>query len=225
MNEVGMGRRPLVAMVAGWFAVVLAVAAITFVVVDRAGRGVGRASAAETVAVVATAVPQGSASHPDADTDALGDAGALDVVAQDHRARTDPPSADPRAHDARAGVDPDAARGRVADGVVHHRRRHRRRDLRGVADLARLDPPARRLALREGVRARWARGGVQDRRARGRDPRVVPGRGPDPRGDLTAGRRPMATGPARARGGDPDARRHPKHCADGWFHTATRVQG
>jgi hypothetical protein len=50
-------------MVAGWFAVVLAVAAITFVVVDRAGRGVGRASAAETVAVVATAVPQGSASR------------------------------------------------------------------------------------------------------------------------------------------------------------------
>ena len=57
-----MGRRPLVAMVAGWFAVVLAVAAITFVVVDRAGRGVGRASAAETVAVVATGVPEGSAS-------------------------------------------------------------------------------------------------------------------------------------------------------------------
>lgn len=58
-----MGRRPLVAMVAGWIAVVLAVAAITFVVVDRAGRGVGRASAAETVAVVATTVPQGSASR------------------------------------------------------------------------------------------------------------------------------------------------------------------
>ena len=58
-----MGRRPLVAMVAGWIAVVLAVAAITFVVVDRAGRGVGRASAAETVAVVATSVPQGSASR------------------------------------------------------------------------------------------------------------------------------------------------------------------
>ena len=58
-----MGRRPLVAMVAGWFAVVLAVAAITFVVVDRAGRGVGRASAAQTVAVVATSVPQGSASR------------------------------------------------------------------------------------------------------------------------------------------------------------------
>jgi cytoskeletal protein RodZ len=57
-----MGRRPLVAMVAGWFAVVLAVAAITFVVVDRAGRGVGRASAAETVAVVATEVPKRSAS-------------------------------------------------------------------------------------------------------------------------------------------------------------------
>ena len=57
-----MGRRPLVAMVAGWFAVVLAVAAITFVVVDRAGRGVGRASAAESVAVVATGVPEASAS-------------------------------------------------------------------------------------------------------------------------------------------------------------------
>jgi hypothetical protein len=58
-----MGRRPLVAMVAGWFAVVLAVAAITFVVVDRAGRGVGRASAAETLAVVSTTVPPGSASR------------------------------------------------------------------------------------------------------------------------------------------------------------------
>jgi hypothetical protein len=58
-----MGRRPLVAMVAGWFAVVLAVAAITFVVVDRAGRGVGRASAAETIAVVSTTVPQSSASR------------------------------------------------------------------------------------------------------------------------------------------------------------------
>jgi hypothetical protein len=58
-----MGRRPLVAMVAGWFAVVLAVAAITFLVVDRAGRGVGRASAAKTVAVVATSVPQESASR------------------------------------------------------------------------------------------------------------------------------------------------------------------
>lgn len=59
----GMGRRPLVAMVAGWFAVVLAVAAITFVVVDRAGRGVGRASAAETLAVASTTVPQSSASR------------------------------------------------------------------------------------------------------------------------------------------------------------------
>ena len=52
MNDVGMGRRPLLGMVLGWLAVVVAVAAITFVVVDRAGRGVGQASAAEVVAVL-----------------------------------------------------------------------------------------------------------------------------------------------------------------------------
>ena len=52
MNDVGMGRRPLVGMVLGWLAVVVGVAAITFVVVDRAGRGVGQASAAEVVAVL-----------------------------------------------------------------------------------------------------------------------------------------------------------------------------
>jgi hypothetical protein len=47
-----MGRRPLLAMVLGWLSVVVAVGAITFVVVDRAGRGVGRASAAGTVALL-----------------------------------------------------------------------------------------------------------------------------------------------------------------------------
>lgn len=45
-----MGRRPLLAMALGWVLVVVAVATVTFVVVDRAGRGVGQASAAGTVA-------------------------------------------------------------------------------------------------------------------------------------------------------------------------------
>ncbi|MFL6154074.1 MAG: hypothetical protein ACJ72B_16975 [Ornithinibacter sp.] len=54
-----MGRRPLLVMVLGWFAVVGAVGAITFVVVSNAGSGVGRASAAERVVVVP---PQDSAS-------------------------------------------------------------------------------------------------------------------------------------------------------------------
>src|SRR6478609_4458027 len=47
-----MGRRPLLLMVLGWLAVVVSVGAITFLVVDRAGRGVGQASAAEQVAVL-----------------------------------------------------------------------------------------------------------------------------------------------------------------------------
>lgn len=47
-----MGSRPLLAMALGWVLVVAAVAAVTFVVVDRAGRGVGQASAARTVAPV-----------------------------------------------------------------------------------------------------------------------------------------------------------------------------
>ncbi len=47
-----MGRRPLVVMVLGWFAVVGVVGAITFVVVSNAGSGVGRASAAERAVVV-----------------------------------------------------------------------------------------------------------------------------------------------------------------------------
>ncbi len=47
-----MGRRPLLVMVLGWFAVVGAVGVITFVVVSNAGSGVGRVSAAERVVVV-----------------------------------------------------------------------------------------------------------------------------------------------------------------------------
>src|SRR6478609_2098458 len=56
---VGMGRRPLLAMAAAWLAVVVVVGAITFVVVERDGRGVGQASAAATVALLpsATATP------------------------------------------------------------------------------------------------------------------------------------------------------------------------
>jgi len=52
VTGVGMGRRPLLLMVLGWLAVVVAVGAITSLVVDRAGRGVGQASAAERVAVL-----------------------------------------------------------------------------------------------------------------------------------------------------------------------------
>ena len=61
-----MRRRPLLAMALGWVLVVVAVAAVTFVVVDRAGRGVGQASAARTLAAVptseVTATPAGSPS-------------------------------------------------------------------------------------------------------------------------------------------------------------------
>ena len=63
-----MGRRPLLVMVLGWFAVVGVVGTITFVVVSNAGSGVGRASAAERVVVVspedsasATGTPTGTA--------------------------------------------------------------------------------------------------------------------------------------------------------------------
>ncbi|HET6967597.1 MAG TPA: hypothetical protein VFI44_04925 [Ornithinibacter sp.] len=61
-----MGRRPLLAMALGWVLVVVAVAAVTFVVVDRAGRGVGQASAARTVA----ALPSGAASPSPSSTPA-----------------------------------------------------------------------------------------------------------------------------------------------------------
>ena len=49
-----MGPRPLLALSLGWLLVVAVVAAVTFVVVDRAGRGVGQASAARTVAPLPT---------------------------------------------------------------------------------------------------------------------------------------------------------------------------
>ena len=62
MTGVPMGRRPLLAMALGWILVVAAVAAVTFVVVDRAGRAVGQASAARTVAPL----PSRSVSPPPA---------------------------------------------------------------------------------------------------------------------------------------------------------------
>jgi hypothetical protein len=61
---VQMGRRPLWGMVLAWVAVVLAVATVTFVVVDRAGRGVGQASAAGTVAPVPSASPSATPGMP-----------------------------------------------------------------------------------------------------------------------------------------------------------------
>lgn len=68
MTRVAMGRRPLLAMALGWLVVVLAVGAITFVVVDRAGRGVGQASAARTVAPVPTSSGSGATSPGGAPT-------------------------------------------------------------------------------------------------------------------------------------------------------------
>jgi len=68
VTRVAMGRRPLLAMALGWLAVVLAVAAVTFVVVDRAGRGVGRASAAEALAVPASRMPGTTRPAPTAST-------------------------------------------------------------------------------------------------------------------------------------------------------------
>ena len=68
MTGVGMGRRPLLVMVLGWLSVVVAVAAITFVVVDRAGRGVGRASAAGTVALVESTAQSSTTATPPSPT-------------------------------------------------------------------------------------------------------------------------------------------------------------
>ncbi|MGB7820310.1 MAG: hypothetical protein WBL35_16450 [Ornithinibacter sp.] len=64
-----MGPRPLLALSLGWLLVVAVVAAVTFVVVDRAGRGVGQASAARTVAPLPTdgagqPTPSSSATDP-----------------------------------------------------------------------------------------------------------------------------------------------------------------
>ena len=64
MTGVGMGRRPLLLMVLGWLAVVVAVGAITFLVVDRAGRGVGQASAAERVAVLPSSTSPPASREP-----------------------------------------------------------------------------------------------------------------------------------------------------------------
>lgn len=60
-----MGRRPLIAMGLGWLLVVAAVAVVTFVVVDRAGREVGQASAAQTVGALPSA---GATASPEATT-------------------------------------------------------------------------------------------------------------------------------------------------------------
>ena len=68
MTGVGMGRRPLLVMALGWLSVVVAVAAITFVVVDRAGRGVGRASAAGTVALVESTAQSSTSAAPPSPT-------------------------------------------------------------------------------------------------------------------------------------------------------------
>ena len=57
-----MGPRPLVGMVLAWLAVVVGVGAITFVVVDRTGRAVGRASSADSLVVLPSVSSSGSAS-------------------------------------------------------------------------------------------------------------------------------------------------------------------
>lgn len=62
MNTVGMGPRPLMGMVLAWLAVVVGVGAITFVVVDRTGRAVGQASAADSVLAVPVVTSTGGSS-------------------------------------------------------------------------------------------------------------------------------------------------------------------
>ena len=62
MNTVGMGPRPLMGMVLAWLAVVVGVGAITFVVVDRTGRAVGQASAADNVLALPVVTSSGSPS-------------------------------------------------------------------------------------------------------------------------------------------------------------------
>lgn len=49
MTGVQMRQRPMLALLLGWMLVVGAVATVTFIVVDRAGRGVGQASAASSL--------------------------------------------------------------------------------------------------------------------------------------------------------------------------------
>lgn len=66
-----MGRRPLWGMALAWVAVVLAVATVTFVVVDRAGRGVGQASAAGTIAPVPSGSPSTTPGMPGTTTPAV----------------------------------------------------------------------------------------------------------------------------------------------------------
>jgi hypothetical protein len=62
VNTVGMGPRPLLGMVLAWLAVVVGVGAITFVVVDRTGRAVGQASAADSVLALPLVTSSGSPS-------------------------------------------------------------------------------------------------------------------------------------------------------------------
>lgn len=89
MNGVRMGRHPLLALALGWVLVVVAVATVTFVVVDRAGRGVGQASAAQTVAPLPSGVgsttadpaPQTSPDSPDS-SDPAGTSDPLATPAQ-----------------------------------------------------------------------------------------------------------------------------------------------
>lgn len=57
-----MGPRPLLGMVLAWLAVVVGVGAITFVVVDRTGRAVGGASAADSVVALPTQTSSASRS-------------------------------------------------------------------------------------------------------------------------------------------------------------------
>ena len=88
MNGVRMGRRPLLAMALGWVLVVAAVAAVTFVVVDRAGRGVGQASAARTVAPL----PSEASSLPPSPTPSPTSAPVRPTTSTPTPTRTAPPA-------------------------------------------------------------------------------------------------------------------------------------
>ena len=61
-----MRQRRLLALALGWVAVVVAVATVTFIVVDRAGRGVGQTSGAPTVPGVASPAETSSVPVPTA---------------------------------------------------------------------------------------------------------------------------------------------------------------
>ena len=68
-------------MALGWVAVVVAVAAVTFIVVDRAGRGVGQASGASTLPGIAPSTGTLPAATPPGSLDTPGSTGTPTAAA------------------------------------------------------------------------------------------------------------------------------------------------